>query len=82
MKRLTRCRNAAIHCGPLSDVACGTIADFAAALARQALNTTIWAIVTGRPVDAYATSRRDEFRQRIQDLTQGGDLANLFRLTP
>ena len=82
VKRLTRSRNAAIHGGPLSDVACGTIADFAAALGRQALNTTIWAIVTGRPVDAYATSRRDEFRQRIQNLTQGGDLANLFRLTP
>ena len=82
VKRLTRSRNAAIHGGPLSDVACSTIADFAAALARQALSTTIWAIVTGEQVDTYATSRRDEFRQRIQNLTQGGDLTNLFRLTP
>jgi hypothetical protein len=41
----------------------------------------IWAIVTGQQVDAYATSRLDEFRQRIQKLKQGGDLANLFRLT-
>jgi hypothetical protein len=82
VKRLTRSRNAAIHGGPLSDAACGTIADFAATLARQALNTTIWAIVTGQQVDAHATSRRDELRQRIQKLTQGYDLANLFSLTP
>jgi hypothetical protein len=82
VKRLTRCRNAAIHGGPLSDVACETIADFATALAREALNTTIWGIVTGQPVDVYATSRRDESRQRIRNLARDGDLANLFRLTP
>jgi hypothetical protein len=82
VKRLTRSRNAAIHGGPLSDAACGTIADFATTLAQQALNTTIWAIVTGQQVDTYATSRRDEYRQRILKLNQGGDLANLFRLTP
>jgi hypothetical protein len=82
VKRLTRSRNAAIHGGPLSDAACGTIADFATSLAQQALNTTIWAMVTGQQADAYATSRRDEFRQRILKLNQGGDLANLFRLTP
>jgi hypothetical protein len=81
VKRLTRFRNAAIHGGPLSDAACGTIADFATTLAQQPLNTTIWAIATGQQVDAYATSRRDEFRQRIQKLKQGVDLANLFRLT-
>jgi hypothetical protein len=68
VKRLTRSRNAAIHGGPLSDAACGTIADFSVTLARQALTTTIWAIVTGQQVAAYATSRRDEFRQRIQKL--------------
>lgn len=39
------------------------IAEFAAALARQALSTTIWAVVTGQPEEAYGTSRRDEFRQ-------------------
>jgi hypothetical protein len=82
VKRLTRTRNAAIHGGPLSDAACGTIADFARTLAQQALNTTIWAIVTGQQVDTYATSQRDEYRQRIENLNQGGDLANLFTLTP
>lgn len=82
VKRLTRSRNAAIHGGTLSGVACATIADFAATLARQALNIVIWATVTGQQVDAYATSRRDEFRLRIRRLTQGGALANLFRLTP
>jgi hypothetical protein len=30
--------------------------------------------VAAWPVEAYSTSRRDEFRQRIQNLTQGGDL--------
>jgi hypothetical protein len=50
------------------------IADFAATLERQALTTTIWAIVTSQQADAHATSRRDEFRQRIQKLRQGGDL--------
>ena len=82
VKRLTRSRNAAIHGGPLSDAACGTTADFAATLARQALSTPIWAIVNARSVEAHATSRRDEFRLRIQNLTRGGDLANLFRLSP
>jgi hypothetical protein len=82
VKRLTRSRNAAIHGGPLSDAACGTIADLATTLARQALTTTIWAIVTGQQADAHTTTRRDEFRQRIQKLEQGGDLTNLFRLTP
>lgn len=82
VKRLTRSRNAAIHGGPLSDAACGTIAEFAKRLARQALTTTIWAIATGRQAGTHATVRRDEHRQRILKLTQGGDLANFFRLTP
>lgn len=82
VKRLTRSRNAAIHGGPLSEAACGTITDCAVTLAQEALNATIWAIVTGQQVDAYATSRRDEHRQRILNLKSGGDLANLFTLTP
>jgi hypothetical protein len=82
VKRLTRSRNSAIHGGPLSDEACGTIAEFATRLARQALTTTIWAIATDRQADAHATNRRDEYRQRILRLAQGGDLANLFSLTP
>jgi hypothetical protein len=82
VKRLTRSRNSAIHGGPLSDAACDTIAEFATRLARQALTTTIWAIATGRQPDTHATNRRDEYRQRILKLTQGGDLANLFSLTP
>jgi hypothetical protein len=82
VKRLTRSRNAAIHGGPLSDAAFDTIAEIAAALGRQALSTTITATVAGQSVEARATSRRDEFRQRITNLRQGGDLANLFKLTP
>jgi hypothetical protein len=82
VKRLTRSRNAAVHGGPLSEAACGTITDCAVTLAQEALNTTIWAIVTGQQLDAYAISRRDEHRQRIHNLTSGGDLANLFKLTP
>jgi hypothetical protein len=82
VKRLTRSRNSTIHGGPLSKAACDTIADFAKTLAEQALRTTVWAIITGQQVDAYATSQRDEYRQRILILSQGGDLANLFRLTP
>jgi hypothetical protein len=62
-------------------VACATISDFAAYLAQQALNATIWAIVTGEQVDVHATSRRDEFRERIRRLRQAGDVANLFKLT-
>lgn len=68
--RLTRSRNAAIHGGPLSDATCDTIAEFATTLGRRALTTTIWAIATGRSVEAHATSRRDEFRQRALELTQ------------
>lgn len=81
VKRLTRSRKAAIHGGPLSEAACGTITDCAVTLAQEALNTTIWAIVTGQQLAAYAASRRDEHRQRILNLKNGGDLANLFRLT-
>jgi hypothetical protein len=79
---LTRLRNAAIHGGPLSESACGTIAGFATTLARQAVTAAIWATITGEHLDTYATRRRDEFRQRIFNLTQGGDLMNLFRVTP
>jgi hypothetical protein len=82
VKRLTRSRNAAIHGGTLSEEACATITDLASVLAQDALNTSIWAIVTGRPLEAHATSRADEHRQRIANLKTGGDLANLFTLTP
>ncbi|OBF29437.1 hypothetical protein A5724_25700 [Mycobacterium sp. ACS1612] len=81
VERLRRTRNAAIHGGVLSETACATIADFAVYLARMALNATVWAIVTGQPVDAHTTQRRDDYRQQIQRLRQGGDLANLFKLT-
>jgi hypothetical protein len=82
VKRLTRSRNAAIHGGPLSQAACGTIADFASTIAVKALNNTIRAIVDGQQAQAHAVSRRHEFHQRIENLQQGGDLANLFTLTP
>jgi hypothetical protein len=82
VKRLTRSRNAAVHGGPLSEAACATITDCAVRLAQDALNTTIWAIVTGQQLDVHAASRRDEHRQRILNLRNGGDLANLFKLTP
>lgn len=81
VERLRRTRNAAIHGGVLSEVACATIADFAAYLARMALNATSWAIITHQQVDAHTTQRRDDYRQQIQRLRQGGDLANLFKLT-
>ncbi|WP_373235092.1 hypothetical protein [Mycobacterium marinum] len=81
VERLRRTRNAAIHGGILSETACATIADFAAYLAHQALTATIWAIVTGNPVDADTASRRDECRERIRRLKQSGDLANLFKLS-
>lgn len=81
VERLRRTRNAAIHGGVLSETACATIADFAIYLARMALNAAVWAIVTGQPVDAHTTQRRDDYRQQIQRLRQGGDLANLFKLT-
>jgi hypothetical protein len=80
VNRLRRSRNAATHGGPLSEAACGTIAELATMLALQALNTTIWATVTGQQVDAYATSQRDDYHRRTLRLTQGGDLTNLFAL--
>lgn len=79
--RLTRSRNAAIHGGPLSTAACDSIADFAAVIARKALNTAVRATVAGQAVDIYAAGQRDEYRQRSQNLTSGGDLKNLFTLT-
>lgn len=79
--RLTRSRNAAIHGGPLSAAACDSIADFAAVIARKALNTAVRAIVAGQAVDAYAAAQRDDYRQRSQNLVSGGDLKNLFTLT-
>lgn len=82
VKRLTRSRNAAIHGGTLSEAACVTITDLASVLAREALNTSIWAAVTNQQLEAYAVSRNDEHRQRIANLKNGGDLTNLFTLTP
>ncbi|PJK19469.1 hypothetical protein CSX11_26355 [Mycobacterium goodii] len=79
--RLTRSRNAAIHGGPLSTSACDSIADFAANIARKALNTAVRATVAGQAVDVYAAAQRDEYRQRSKNLTSGGDLKNLFALT-
>jgi hypothetical protein len=79
--RLTRSRNAAIHGGTLSTAACDSIADFAAVIARKALNTAVRATIAGQAVDAYAAAQRDEFRLRSQNLTSGGDLKNLFTLT-
>lgn len=81
VKRLTRSRNAAIHGGTLSEVACASITDLAVILAQEALNTSIWATVTNQQVEAYALSRSDEHRQRIANLKSGGDLASLFILT-
>lgn len=80
--RLTRSRNAAIHGGPLSAAACESVADFAVTIARMALNTAVRATVAGEAVDLYAAVQRDEYRQRSQNLTSGGDLTNLFTLTP
>ncbi|WP_458686364.1 hypothetical protein [Nocardia tengchongensis] len=82
MKRLTRTRNAAIHGGLLSAAACDSLADFALIMGRKALNMVVRAIVAGEPVGSYAVRQRDEYRQRIQNLAQGGDLTNLFRLAP
>ena len=79
--RLTRCRNAAIHGGPLSTAACESIADFAAIIARKALNTVVRATIAGQPVDVYASAERDDYRRRIVNLKSGGDLKNLFTLT-
>lgn len=79
--RLRRTRNALIHGGTLSELACATISDFAAYLARHALNGAIWAIVTGEQVNVHAADRRDESQERIRRLKLGGDLANLFKLT-
>jgi hypothetical protein len=64
----------------LSDAAGGTIADFAVTMARKALNTVIRAVVAGESADSYAIRQRDEYRHWIQNLTQQGDLTNLFRL--
>ncbi|MEU1982080.1 hypothetical protein [Nocardia sp. NPDC019395] len=76
--RLTRSRNAAIHGGTLSTAACESIADFALAMGRSALNTVIRAIVTGETVSMYATRQRDQYRRRIDNLRRGGDLKYLF----
>lgn len=82
VKRLTRSRNAAIHGGTLSETACATITNPARVLAQDALNTSIWSIVTRQQLETYAVGRSDEHRQRIANLKSGGDLANLFTLTP
>ncbi|WP_280297085.1 hypothetical protein [Nocardia abscessus] len=78
VNRLTRSRNAAIHGGTLSTAACESIADFALTMGRNALNTVIRSIVTGEAVSTYATRQRDQYRRRIDNLRQGGDLKSLF----
>lgn len=76
--RLRRSRNAAIHGGPLSAAACNSIAGFARQIARMALNNVIRATVDNETVDAHTTARRDEYRQRSENLKRSGDLEYLF----
>ena len=82
VKRLTRLRNAAIHGGPLLAAACDGIADFAQRIARKALNTVIRANVAGQSVDNHAVCQRDQYRQRIQNLVQGVDMAESVQAYP
>ncbi|KLO26524.1 hypothetical protein ABW16_19445 [Mycolicibacter heraklionensis] len=76
--RLRRQRNAAIHGGTLSAAACETIALFAQRIARMALNNVVRAIVDNDTVNAHTKARRDEYRQRSDNLKQSGDLEYLF----
>ena len=76
----------------ITSAAPGTTIKFSSNLANQTINLTGGqfdlapveepATINGEPLDTYATRRRLEFQQRIQKLTQGGDLMNLFQLTP
>lgn len=78
--RLRRTRNAAIHGGPVSAAACETIAVFAGRIAGMALSNVIEAVIDGVNVEAHTLARRTRYRTRVDNLTQLGDLDNLFDL--
>lgn len=78
--RLRRARNAAIHGGPISLAACETIAVFARRIAGMALSNVIEAVIDGVNVEAHTLARRTRYRTRVANLTQLGDLENLFDL--
>lgn len=76
--RLCRTRNAAIHGGPVSAAACETIAEFARRIAGMALSNAIEAVVDGVDVEPHTRARRTRYRTRVENLTQLGDLENLW----
>ena len=78
--RLRRTRNAAIHGGPVSAAACQTIAAFARRIAGMALSNVIEARIDGVDVEPLTSTRRARYRKRVENLTQSGDLENLFEL--
>lgn len=78
--RLRRTRNAAIHGRPVSAAACATIAEFARRVAGMALINVIEAVIDGVDVEAHTLARRTRYRTRVENLTQLGNLDNLFTL--
>ncbi|WP_083954730.1 MULTISPECIES: hypothetical protein [unclassified Rhodococcus (in: high G+C Gram-positive bacteria)] len=80
--RLRRTRNAAIHGGPISPVACETISSFARRIAGLAITNVIEAVIDGAEVDVHTLHRRSRYQKRVENLTLSGDLENLFDLSP
>ncbi len=76
--RLKRLRNSAIHGGPVSEVACQSVANFASTLGHVCLNEAIRAVLMGSEIPTHINEYRQDHIERFRRVLESGDLDALF----
>jgi hypothetical protein len=78
LSRLKRLRNSAIHGGPVSEVACQSVANFASTLGHVCLNEAIRAVLTGSEISTHIKEYRQDHIERFRRVRETGDVDALF----
>lgn len=78
LRRLKRLRNAGIHGGPVSPVACQSVSTFAYNLGHQILNEAIAALMTGSDVRSHIENYRADHIERYERVQAARDVDALF----
>lgn len=76
--RLKRLRNAAIHGGPVSKIACVSVAGFASDLGQRCLDESIKALLAGTEIKAHMADYRKSALTRYELLCTTGNANDLF----
>jgi hypothetical protein len=76
--RLKRLRNSAIHGGPVSEVACQSVATFANTLGHVCLNEAIRAVLIGVEIPTHIDEYREDHIERFNRIRETGDVDALF----